>query len=196
MKKAFLFLIISLFAIGASAQDAKKILDKTAAVVGSKSGAQANFSISGGKLNASGTIAIKGNKFCARTAQATMWYDGKTQWTYMAKTNEVNVANPSAAQQQRMNPYSFISLYKKGYNLSAKKQGTGYEVHMKATGKASIPEMYVTVDASYRPTKVRMLQGGNWTTITISNFQAKKLSDATFTFNAKEFPTAEVIDLR
>ncbi len=29
--------------------------------------------------------------------QAIVWYNGKTQWTYMKKTNEVNVSNPTQA---------------------------------------------------------------------------------------------------
>lgn len=88
MKKFGLLLFILTLSLGLHAQNAaqaKKILDKTAAVVGRKSGASANFTISGKYGNTSGTIAIKGNKFNARTSQAIVWYDGKTQWTYMKK---------------------------------------------------------------------------------------------------------------
>lgn len=88
MKKFGLLLFILTLSLGLNAQNAaqaKKILDKTAAVVGRKSGASANFTISGKYGNTSGTIAIKGNKFNARTSQAIVWYDGKTQWTYMKK---------------------------------------------------------------------------------------------------------------
>ena len=35
-----------------------------------------------------------------------------------------------------------------------------------------------------------------WTTITLSGFQTKNLSDSQFRFNSKEHPSAEVIDLR
>ena len=41
-----------------------------------------------------------------------------------------------------------------------------------------------------------MRQTNDWTTITISNFKAKNLPNSTFTFPAKDFPQAEVIDLR
>ena len=66
-----------------TAQTAKQVLDKTAAVVSAKSGTQASFSIKGDQMSASGTIAIKGRKFHATTPQATIWFDGKTQWTYL-----------------------------------------------------------------------------------------------------------------
>lgn len=196
MKKLFSIIMLMMLCMGASADNAKAILDQTAAIVGRKGGSQAQFTINGPKINAAGTIYIKGSKFCAKTNDATMWYDGTTQWTYLSKSNEVNVANPTASQQQRMNPYTFIKLYKKGYKLTDSKQGSNHVIHMEATGKASINELYITIDSSYHPTKVRMRQGSAWTTVVISNFQAKDQPDSMFKFNSKDFPKAEVIDLR
>ena len=112
---------------------ARKILDRAAKVVGRSGGASASFTMSSaatGKV--SGTIAIKGNKFNARTPQAIVWFNGKTQWTYMKKNNEVNISTPTQAQQQMMNPYTFINVYKTGYKMSSAKAGSSYEVHLVA----------------------------------------------------------------
>ena len=85
----------------------------------------------------------------------------------------------------------------KGYNMSSKAVGGGYEVHLTAQGKnQALQEIYITVNKSYLPTKVRFSQKGKWTTITVSNFKAAKLSDSSFTFKEKDYPNAEVIDLR
>ena len=148
--------------------------------------------------SASGSIAIKGNKFNARTPQAIVWFDGKTQWSYMKKTNEVNVSKPTQAQQMSMNPYTFINIYKTGYNMSMKTIGKNYEVHLIAHNqKRSIAEMYITISKeSYVPSQVKMRQGNNWSTITISNFQAKNIPNSTFVFKRKDFPSAEIVDLR
>ena len=200
MKKILLLLpllLLTLTVAADNASEARKVLDKTAAVVTRKGGASASFTISGGKIGIqSGTIAIKGNKFCATTSAAKMWYNGKTQWTYMKSNNEVNVSTPDAKKQMMLNPYTFITLYKNGYNLSMKTEGKTHQVHMVAQGNSSIKEMYITIDSSYHPTKVRMNQNGTWTTITITNFSAKNLSDGAFQFNSKDYPTAEVVDLR
>ncbi len=202
MKKLLLLALMSIMALGVSADnasDAKKILDKTASVVNKKSGVQANFQISSGKLgHTSGTIAIKGNKFNARTPQATVWFDGKTQWAYMKSTDEVNVTTPTKAQQTQMNPMTFINMYKQGYTLSVKTVDGKYEVHMKAQSKSSaISEMYIVINKTTNvPTQVRMCQKGSWTSINISNFKATPQSDAIFTFNKKDFPSAEIVDLR
>lgn len=201
MKKILLLLpllLISHIISADNASDARKMLDKTAAVVGRSGGAQASFTISGGKIGTqSGTLAVKGNKFCAQTANATMWYNGKTQWTYLKSSNEVNVSTPNTAKQQSMNPLTFLSLYKSGYTLSMKKDGKLCQVHMKAqNAKTSIQEVYVTVNSNGHPSKIRVLQGGKWMTIVISNFVAKNQPDSKFTFNSKDYPQAEVIDLR
>ena len=128
----------------------------------------------------------------------TVWYNGKTQWTYVKKNNEVNVSTPTQAQQQMMNPYSFITMYKTGYKMSATNAGANNEVHLVAQNpNRGIPEMYITINRKTGvPSKVKMKHKGKWSTITVSNFSPRNLSDRIFTFNSKDYPTAEVIDLR
>ena len=197
MKKIVLvmsLLMVSVFTFG---QTAKSVLDKTAAVVSNKNGVQANFTMTGGMGDVSGTIAVKGRKFHATTPIATMWFDGKTMWTYMKDNEEVNVSNPTEAQLQTINPYNFINLYKNGYKYTMTTADNAYIVHLTSTGKKQISEMFITVDKkSYQPTEVKLLQGKKWTTFTISNLKKVPMSDASFKFSSKDYPTAEVIDLR
>jgi outer membrane lipoprotein-sorting protein len=191
------FIICHLSFSFAYGQSAKQVLDKTAAVVAAKSGAKASFTIKGDQMNASGTIAIKGRKFQASTPQATIWFDGKTQWTYLKKNDEVNVANPTEAELAAINPYNFIYMYQKGYKYTMEKKNGSFIVHLTATDKRSIQEMYITINSkSHIPSQIRMRQQKGWTTIDISGFKQSKLSDGMFRFNSKDFPNAEVIDLR
>ena len=194
-----LLAFMAIMSLGTFAQTAQQVLDKTAKVIGNKSGASANFQMSSPKYgSASGSLAIKGNKFNARTGQATVWYDGKTQWTYMKKTNEVNISSPTQAQQMSMNPYTFINIYKTGYNSSLKNVGGNYEVHLTAQNKTrTVQELIITIDKStYVPSLIKMRQGKTWSTITVSNFKAKSIPNSTFVFNSKDFPKAEIVDLR
>ena len=163
---------------------AKQILDKTAAVVGYKGGATASFTMSGKYGEASGTISI-------------IWYDGKTQWAYNRQADEVNVSEPTAEQQQSLNPYAFINLYKNGFNMSSQKIATNYRVHLKAQNqKREIKETYITINRNYQPTEIKIRNAKGWSTIKVKNFQKKNLGNDTFRFNAKKYPQAEVIDLR
>ena len=76
--------------------------------------------------------------------------------------------------------------------------GSNYVVHMTAQNKhRSVQEAYITINkGSYKPTAVKMRQGNDWTTISITNFKAKNLPNSQFSFNQKNFPKADVIDLR
>jgi len=194
---ALSFIIYHLPFSFAYGQSAKQVLDKTAAIVAAKSGAKASFTIKGEQFNTSGTIAVKGKKFQATTPQATIWFDGKTQWTYLKKNDEVNVANPTEAELAAINPYNFIYMYQKGYKYTMEKKNGSFIVHLTANNKRSIQEMYITINSkSHIPSQIRMRQQKGWTTIDISGFKQSKLSDGMFRFNSKDFPNAEVIDLR
>ena len=197
IKKYIIGAMCLIGALSINAQSAKEVLDKTASTVAAKGGAQANFTISGQSMNASGTIAIKGKKFHATTPQATIWFDGKTQWTYMKNNDEVNIANPTESQLAAINPYNFIYMYKNGYSYTMEKKAGNFVVNLKATGKKSIQEMVLTIgQKSYTPSQIRYKTAKGWTTIDIRNFKAANLADGIFRFNSKDFPNAEVIDLR
>jgi outer membrane lipoprotein-sorting protein len=182
----------------ATAQTAKSVLDKAAANVSAKEGIRANFKMTGSHGNTSGQIAVKGRKFYATTPMATVWFDGKTQWTYMKNNDEVNISNPTEAQLQAINPYNFINLYKKGYNYTLNKSGNDFVVHLTATNaNAKIKEMFISINKNnYNPTQVKLLQGKKWTIFDITDLKKQAVADSQFRFNSKDFPSAEVIDLR
>jgi len=180
-------------------QDATAVLDKCASVVSAKEGVKASFVMESAQYgNAQGTISVKGKMFHASTEVAAMWFDGKTQWTYLNSNNEVNVTTPTEAQLQAINPYNFIHLYKSGFKSTMTSANTSYNVHLTAEdAKRRIQEVFITVDKkSYAPTEVKLRQGTKWTTFRISDFQKASLADNEFRFNSKDYPNAEVIDLR
>ena len=86
-----------------------------------------------------------------------------------------------------MNAYKYISIYKNGFKLGMKTVNGGWQIHLYATNqKRTIKEMYITVGKDYLPKTIRMRQANGWTTISVSNFKAKHLSDSVFRFNAKD----------
>ena len=199
MKKIAILITTLFFSVLSYGQTARQVLDKAAAAVSAKEGVTADFTMTSAQYgNASGTIAVKGRKFHASIPIATMWFDGKTQWTYMKKNNEVNVTTPTEAQLQAINPYNFINMYKKGFKYTMTSTAQAHTVHLTATDqKQKVREMFITVDKKTNtPTEVKLLQGTKWTSFTISHLKATKLADAEFAFSSKDFPTAEVIDLR
>ena len=202
MKKIIAITLLMAMTISLHAQNAataRKILGRTAAVISSKGGATANFTITGTKTGTvNGSLAIKGRMFHAVTPQSIIWYNGKTQWTYLKANEEVNVSTPNEAKQMSMNPYRFINMYQSGYNLSMTDKGKGYWVHLTAQDKQrSVQEVYILINKkNYHPSTIKMRHGNSWSTITVKNLKTGKLPNSLFTFNAKDYPHAEVVDLR
>ncbi len=197
MEKIRITCLMLLIALASYGQSAKQVLDKTAGIISNKSGVTASFNISSQQYGkTSGTISIKGRKFHADTKEAKVWFDGKTQWTYVKQNDEVNVNTPTAADLQAINPYNFIYMYKQGYTATMTKNGQNFVVTLKAKGKR-IQEMVITISQkSYVPSQIRMLQNKQWTTIHVNGFKQANLAESTFRFNPKQYPNAEIIDLR
>ena len=191
-------MVAALMSIGSFAQSAKAVLDKAAGTITAQSGVKANFKMTTANGSTSGIIAIKGKKFYATTPQAKVWFDGKTQWTYLKNNDEVNVSNPTEAQLQAINPYNFINIYKRGYTYTMNTAGSDYVIHLMASNAdRKIKELFISVNKkSYQPKQVKMLQGKKWTTFDINSIKKENIPDSQFRFNAKDFPKAEVIDLR
>ena len=199
MKRFVLMITLALACTLGYSQTAKQVLDKAAAAVSNKQGMTAKFNISGPNFSpTNGTISVKGKKFQATTEVAIIWFDGKTQWTYMKQNDEVNVSNPSEAELQALNPYNFINLYKKGYKSTINSSGNSHVVHLTASSpERKITELFITIDKkSYHPTQVKLLQGKKWTVFDITDLKKQSTPDHVFKFNAKDFPQAEIIDLR
>jgi outer membrane lipoprotein-sorting protein len=198
MKRIGIIMVAALMSMGSFAQSAKAVLDKAAGTITAQSGVKANFKMTTANGSTSGTIAIKGKKFYATTPQAKVWFDGKTQWTYLKNNDEVNVSNPTEAQLQAINPYNFINLYKHGYSYTMNTAGNDYVIHLTASNAdRKIKELFISVNKkTYQPKQVKMLQGKKWTTFDINSIKKESIPDSQFRFNAKDFPQAEVIDLR
>ena len=209
IKHIFLILLCACTLLPAQAQKAQDILDKTAAKLKNSGGIEAVFEATAFKGTketgrAGGTIKVKGNKFKIESNSLTTWFDGKTQWTLLAGSDEVNVSTPTAAELQAINPYSFINIYKKGYTATLAKASyegkSVHEVRLVATSKkSSMQKILLTIDpTTLMPLSVRFKNAkGDWTRIRVRSIKTgRKFADAAFTFDAKQHPGIEVIDLR
>ena len=215
MKKYIFSVLIALLSLPVTAQQqqlqAKSILDKTAEAFRKAGGVKADFTvkvITDGLIEGveHGTIQLKGEKFVLKTTDIVTWFDGKTQWSYVAKNDEVNVSNPTQEELQQINPYTFLYMYQKGfsYKLGTVKTYQGkavWEVILTANDKKQELEsitLYVT-KSTYEPVYIQLQQRGQQTRneITVTAYQTGlDYADHVFTFDRKAYPTAEVIDLR
>lgn len=200
-KKIYLLALALSLAVSVFAQkdkQAREVLDKTAAALKQAEGVRATF---GG--TAQGTLLLKGERFYLSSGGIQSWFDGKTQWSYLEDSEEVNISNPTPEELQTINPYALLSIYKNGYNykyagVKSRNGKQGYEVILTPEKKQDIASITLFVSKTYQPVYIKVEQSNKSVNeIMVNSYQTHQpLDNATFTFDKKKFPNAEVIDLR
>ncbi|HEY4799229.1 MAG TPA: outer membrane lipoprotein carrier protein LolA [Bacteroidia bacterium] len=155
----------------------------------------------------SGTLQLKGTKYKLEFKGQTIFCDGKTQWTYIKESNEVQVNNaPDPKATDNINPVNIFTLYEKGYKYK-------YEKEDDVNGaKADVVNLYpldpdkkpyhtirLTIDRAKKQILIVKILNKNGTsnTITVKNFTSNSdMPDAMFTFNKADYKGVEVVDLR
>lgn len=200
MKKITLLLMMLVVTMALCAQNATKILDNSAATLRAAGNVKIGFTFEADGGASTGYIKLQRQKFVINMGGTITWFDGKTMWTYVKANDEVNVTTPSADAVAKMNPYAFLSFYKKGYTAKMGKSTTK-EHEVVLTGKSGSPfkKVVVRINKSTRyPSVITMTSSKDAvTTIRCNSFlKNQKYTDSTFQFNKKNYPNAEVVDLR
>ena len=200
MKRLFTIWILVLLPFCISAQtDAKaaEVLDKVLEDF-SKSGIRAEF---GG--SETGLLLLKGDKFYLNSGNIQSWYDGKTQWSYVADTEEVNISHPTQEELQGMNPYLILMRYQTDFNYTYKgnqmRNGVkGHEIILTPKHSGQQESVWIFVSKAYHPLAMKIERNGQTLSeINVTSYKTdQKLEDSMFRFNKSLFPNAEIIDMR
>lgn len=207
----FLMCILFGFGLGVKAQNAVSILDKAAAAYEGSNGISASFTLQTRsevqKVSESfeGTIQMQGDKFTLVTPDMTTWFDGKTQWVYVERNDEVNVSTPTGDELQMTNPALLLSSYKKGFTPLYKGESTtpngksAYDIELTPKKKGDVLKVELQIEkTSNFPAVIRMeAKNGISSTIRISQLKTGINQPASFfVFKPSEYPDAEIVDLR
>lgn len=153
----------------------------------------------------SGQIWIRGNQFKINTQDATIWFNGSSLWTLLKGTNEVNISTPDEEELAEISPISIINTYKSGFKITSKgssrEQGEPLTtIELTPTNKQSHLTRYlikINTQSNQIKNIVISAQNGNNTYISLQKYQPiPQTSTNIFTFNPKEYPHIEIIDLR
>ena len=207
------FIILIMLSLPMMAQkeaEAKAILEQTSQAFKKSGGIEADFSLtpySQGmpQEEIEGSIRLMDENFRLTTPTMVTWFDGKTQWTYLPTNEEVNVSTPTREEVESINPLSFLTLYKEGYAYQLG-QKTTYQgksiIEVKLTAEDTRKQwanltLYIE-STTHLPLYIKLKEAGkDYHEISISNYQLNKgWKKSDFTFNTKEYPDVEVIDLR
>ena len=187
----------------AQQEGARDILRRAADTFLREGGVYVSFSLRSSEGLSSGTLRLKGEKFVLEAGGMTTWFDGHTQWTYLPSSDEVNISEPTDEELQTLNPYAWLYLYDREYDLQSVPAETSgqYKIEMSARSAGEqVERLVLWLDKSgLHPVKFSLTLAGNVepTLITVRDYRTRQpYTDAMFVFDPGEYPTAEVIDLR
>ena len=200
MKYHILLILMIILPLQAFAQKdarAREVLEGMTAAYTKAEGTEIRF---GGTME--GTLALKGDKFVLDCGGIKSWFDGETLWSYVEDNEEVNVSSPTAEEIQAINPYAMIGMYKNGFNYTyaGTKNINGMrceEVILTPEKKQDIKKISIAVDSKKHPVYVRLENSqGDTQEFKVKEYKTQNLTDTFFRFNPKDYPNAEIIDLR
>ena len=187
----------------AQQEGARDILRRAADTFLREGGVYVSFTLRSSEGLSSGTLRLKGEKFVLEAGGMTTWFDGHTQWTYLPSSDEVNISEPTDEELQTLNPYAWLYLYDREYDLQSLPAETSgqYKIEMSARSAGEqVERLVLWLDKSgLHPVKFSLTLAGNVepTLITVRDYRTRQpYTDAMFVFDPGEYPTAEVIDLR
>lgn len=167
---------------------------------------QAAFSYSApGAKPFTGDLTVKDAKFRLKLAGQDVYNDGKTMYTYIKESNEVNVQEYDNSATGDFNPARIYSIYKEGYNYkyvkADKQNGRAVDVIELTPEKKNTQIAKVQINVDKTDKSVRGWQitdkGGKVTSYTITRFTPNaKVTDTYFVFDKSKYPGVEVVDLR
>ena len=196
---------------------AKAILDEVAAKTKSYSSIKVEFTNVTEKTETnakskvtdtqSGTLQLKGEKFKMEIKGQVIFCDGKTQWTYIKESNEVQINDaPDSKSTDNPTPVNIFTIYEKGYKYKYEKEDVvaGAKVDIVDLfplnpEKKSFHRIVLTIDrAKKQIISVKIVdkhQGSS--TISVKTFTPNsEMPDAMFIFNKADYKGVEVVDLR
>ena len=150
-------------------------------------------------------VTIYGNKVGNKpTVMQEIISDGKNQWTYLKKDNEVQLNNVDKGGDG-ISPAQIFTIYEHGYKyLYTGEQRVGGKlcqvIELSPTDtKKSIFKIRLFIDKAQKQIYSALIfdKNGNKYNYTIRSFAANPaVADNTFTFDPKTHPGVEVVDLR
>lgn len=147
-----------------------------------------------------GTLLVSGDKYKMSAAGQTVICDGKTIWTYLKESNEVQV-NALENKDDAMTPSKLLTSYNSNYKSKIIKSSdlSMESVELIPNTSKTFTKAILGIDKAKKQVKSFTLydKSGNTFTYKIKSYITDTpVTDADFTFDTKKFPGVEVIDMR
>lgn len=194
-------LILPVGAVNAAKPSAAAVLKKSSELIKNTPSLTVKFTLSEGAEQSAGTLRLGGDKFVATVGGGiTTWYDGKTQWVYNPKTDEMTVSTPTPDELAAINPFVIVTSLQKSYtSRHLKAPANRYAVELTPISKnADIRKAVITIDNRYYPVEAALTLSNGHTALikVVSITKGAKLSQGYFHPDKNKYRSTEWIDLR
>lgn len=153
-----------------------------------------------------GYVLMKGNKFFLNLPMSQTFFNGKTQYVYVRKNNEVSVTTPTKKQLEEINPAFMLASYaSKGtsvqFSLDNASSKDDYVIDVFPAFRSK-KDYYKAITRIDRKTltveSIKVLaQNGVHSTFKVNRIQTdQSYNDAIFTFYPRAYPKVVINDLR
>ena len=183
----------------------KDVSEKTKSYSSIKVNFTYNMDNPGAKVHESetGTLLVKGDKYRLDIAGQNVICDAVTSWTYLAESNEVQV-NAVETDEAVITPTKLLTSYSEDYKskLTGELTKNGqalYVIELKPNNVKSVTGVELNIDKELLRIMRIAIQdkSGNTFTYIVNKFETNvPVKDSDFTFNEKDHPGVEVIDMR
>lgn len=193
-------LLVAFMGVEAHAVTADEILTDATGRYQTVKSISAQFSMQDNSGMVSGNIVISGDRFHLETPALKVWYDGRTQWTLVTETNEVNVTEPTVEELQQVNPFAIISAFRNNYKASLlNSTANEYKIQLVPISSSGVTSVILQLNRPTLYPKSVEIHSKNTSPIVINVknvSEGKSLPIGAFMFNKSQYPEAEIIDLR
>jgi outer membrane lipoprotein-sorting protein len=204
------FLIVSgTAAFSQSKKTAEEILKEVSQKTKAYSTIRINFTYNMDNASAgiheseTGTLLVKGEQYRLDIAGQKVISDGKTAWTYIAEANEVQI-NAVEDDESVITPTRLLTAYSEDYKSKltgeAPRAGrTEYIIELRPNQDKNFTMVQLNIDKELvRINRIAIQdKSGNTFSYIVNKFETGvAVKDSDFTFNAKDYPGVEVIDMR
>ncbi len=193
--------------MGNNDPDAKKILDAVSTKFKSFKSVQSNFSLkienASNKVmgNKTGTVYMKGTRYRIKVQDQDIYCDGSNVWTVDITAKEITISKLDPSNNTITPQKLFTNFYDKDflYKLNSDAKGI-QEIELTPIDKTKLFHKVIVYinKASQTISSTKIFEkAGNRYTYSVSGMNTKSaIPDATFTFNQKNYPGMEIVDLR
>ena len=193
--------------MGNSDPEAKKVLDAVSTKFKTFKSVQSNFTLkienASNKVlgNKTGTVYMKGTRYRIKVAGQDIFSDGTNVWTVDPAAKEITLTKLDPSSNTITPQKLFTNFYDKDflYKLNSDAKGI-QEIELTPIDKSKLFHKVIVfinkATKSITSTKI-FEKAGNRYTYTVSGMNTSAtIADAMFTFNQKNYPGMELVDLR